>query len=35
VIIVFILEWIESGIVRRTEDVEKYLDIAVIGSIPN
>ena len=35
VIIVFILEWIESGIVRRTEDVEKYLDIPVIGSIPN
>ena len=35
VIIVFVLEWIESGIVRRTEDVEKYLDIAAIGSIPN
>lgn len=35
VIIVFILELIESGIVRRTEDVEKYLDIPVIGSIPN
>ena len=35
VIIIFVLEWIESGIVRRTEDVEKYLDIPVIGSIPN
>jgi capsular polysaccharide biosynthesis protein len=35
VIIIFMLEWIESGIVRRTEDVEKYLDIPVIGSIPN
>ena len=35
VIIVFVLEWIESGIVRRREDVEKYLDIPVIGSIPN
>ncbi len=35
VIIIFVLEWIESGIVRRREDVEKYLDIPVIGSIPN
>ncbi len=35
VMIVFVLEWVESGIVRRTEDVERYLDIPVIGSIPN
>jgi capsular polysaccharide biosynthesis protein len=35
VIVIFVLEWIESGIVRRSEDVEKYLDIPVIGSIPN
>ena len=34
-IIVFVLEWIESGVVRRSEDVEKYLDIPVIGTIPN
>jgi capsular polysaccharide biosynthesis protein len=34
VIVVFLLEWIESGVVRRTEDVERYLDIPVIGSIP-
>lgn len=33
-IVVFVLEWIESGIVRRAEDVERYLDIPVIGSIP-
>jgi capsular polysaccharide biosynthesis protein len=31
---VFVLEWIESGVVRRGEDVERYLDIPVIGSIP-
>jgi len=30
-----VLEWIESGIVRRSEDVERFLDIPVIGSIPN
>ena len=35
VIVVFALEGIESGVMRRTEDVERYLDIPVIGSIPN
>ena len=35
VIVIFVLEWIESGIVRRSEDVERFLDIPVIGSIPN
>ncbi|MGB3713904.1 MAG: Wzz/FepE/Etk N-terminal domain-containing protein [Candidatus Promineifilaceae bacterium] len=35
VIIVFILEWIESGVVRRSEDIERYLDIPVIGKIPS
>ena len=35
VIVVFVLEWIESGVVRRSEDVERFLDIPVIGSIPN
>jgi capsular polysaccharide biosynthesis protein len=35
VIIIFILEWIESGVVRRSEDIERYLDIPVIGKIPD
>ncbi len=34
-VIIFVLEWIESGVVRRSEDVERYLDIPVIGQIPN
>jgi len=34
-IIIFVLEWIESGVVRRSEDVERYLEIPVIGSIPS
>lgn len=34
VIVIFALEWVESGIVRRTEDVERFLEIPVIGSIP-
>ena len=35
VVLVFLLEWIESGVVRRSEDVERHLDIPVIGTIPN
>jgi capsular polysaccharide biosynthesis protein len=34
IVAIFILEWIESGVVRRPEDVERYLDIPVIGAIP-
>lgn len=32
--VIFVLEWIESGVVRRTADVERYLEIPVIGTIP-
>lgn len=32
--IVFGLEFIESGVVRRSEDVERTLDVPVIGTIP-
>jgi capsular polysaccharide biosynthesis protein len=35
ILLIFFLEWIESGIVRRREDVERYLEIPVIGTIPN
>lgn len=35
VLLIFGLEWYESGIMRRPEDVERYLDMPVIGSIPN
>jgi capsular polysaccharide biosynthesis protein len=34
VVVVFLLEWIQSGVLRRTADVERYLDIPVVGSIP-
>lgn len=34
VIVIFVLEWIESGVVRRAEDVERYLEIPVVGQIP-
>lgn len=34
VVLIFLLEWLESGVVRRAEDIERYLDVPVIGSIP-
>lgn len=34
IILIFLLEWIASGILRRKEDIEKHLDIPVIGTIP-
>ena len=34
VILIFLLEWLESGVMQRSEDVERYLEIPVIGTIP-
>lgn len=34
VILMFLLEWLDSGRVRRAEDVERYLNVPVIGKIP-
>jgi len=34
VIILFALEWLESDVVRSNEDVERYIGLPVIGSIP-
>jgi capsular polysaccharide biosynthesis protein len=33
-IIVFILEWLESDIIRVPEDVERFTGLVVLGSIP-
>ncbi len=35
IILIFLLEWLESGVMRRSEDVERYLEIPVVGRIPN
>lgn len=35
IIVIFLLEWIESGVVRRPEDIERFLDMPVVGTIPN
>lgn len=34
-LVIFLLEWIESGVLRRSDDVTRYLDIPVIGTIPD
>jgi capsular polysaccharide biosynthesis protein len=34
IVAIFVLEWIESGILRRSEDVERHLEIPVVGRIP-
>jgi capsular polysaccharide biosynthesis protein len=34
VLIVFVLEWLESDIVRTAEDIERYIGVTVLGSIP-
>jgi capsular polysaccharide biosynthesis protein len=34
VLVVFVLEWLESDIVRTVEDVERYVGTTVLGSIP-
>jgi capsular polysaccharide biosynthesis protein len=33
-VIIFFLEWVESGVVRSTGDVERYLGLPVLGAIP-
>ena len=35
VALIFLLEWLASGVMRRGEDVERYLNIPVIGAIPH
>lgn len=32
--VVFVLEFIESGVIRSPEDVERYLDLPMLGAIP-
>jgi len=34
ILVAFILEWLEAGIIRSPEDIEKQTGIAVIGVIP-
>jgi capsular polysaccharide biosynthesis protein len=31
---VFVLEWLESDVIRSTDDMERYTGLAVLGTIP-
>ncbi len=33
-VLVFLLEWVESGVVRRPEDIDRFLGAPVLGTIP-
>jgi capsular polysaccharide biosynthesis protein len=33
-VIIFFLQWVESGVVRSTSDVERQLDLTILGAIP-
>jgi capsular polysaccharide biosynthesis protein len=33
-VIIFFLEWVESGVVRSTVDVERHLGLTVLGIVP-
>ena len=33
-IIAFVLEWLESDVVRTAEDVERFIGVTVLGAIP-
>ena len=34
VLIVFVMEWLDSDIVRTAQDVERFVGVTVLGSIP-
>jgi capsular polysaccharide biosynthesis protein len=33
-LVVFFLEWIESDVIRSAQDVERYIGVSVLGTIP-
>ncbi len=34
-IVIFFLEWLETGVVRTPQDLERYLNLTVVGAIPH
>lgn len=33
-VVIFFLEWVESGIVRTPRDIEEWIGVAVLGTVP-
>jgi capsular polysaccharide biosynthesis protein len=34
-VVIFFLEWLEAGVIRTPEDLERQLDLTVVGAIPS
>jgi capsular polysaccharide biosynthesis protein len=34
-VVVFFLEWLEAGVIRTPQDLERQLDVTVVGAIPS
>ena len=34
-VIIFFLEWLEAGVIRSPQDIERQLDLTVVGAIPS
>ena len=34
-VVIFFLEWLEAGIIRAPQDIERQLDLTVVGAIPS
>jgi capsular polysaccharide biosynthesis protein len=34
VLVIFFLEWLETDVIRSSEDVERAVDVPVLGAIP-
>lgn len=34
-VVIFFLEWLEAGVIRTPEDLERLLDLTVVGAIPS
>jgi len=34
-VVIFFLEWLEAGIIRTPQDLERQLDLTVVGAIPS
>ncbi len=34
-VVVFFLEWLEAGVIRTPQDIERQLDLTVVGAIPS
>ena len=34
-VVIFFLEWLEAGVIRTPQDLERQLNLTVMGAIPS